>query len=83
MAWKEMLKNQRPDQIIKVNVQKSDETWELMNLEDFISFVEEYETKFNKVGGASSFSLGLGGGCGNKNDAQVINFEINNWQFKR
>jgi CRISPR/Cas system CSM-associated protein Csm5 (group 7 of RAMP superfamily) len=40
-----------------------------MNLDDFIDFIEEYETSFNKAKSISSYSIGFGGGCATKNDA--------------
>ena len=40
-----------------------------MNLDCFIEFVEGYESDFEEVLGISSYSLGLQGGCGTKNDA--------------
>ncbi len=52
-----------------------------MNLDWFIEFVEGYESEFDEVLGISSYSLGLQGGCGTKNGAQKISFEINDWKF--
>lgn len=81
MFYKNLRKNLKSGQLIKVRVEKENGYEEVMDLDDFISFVEGYPNKgYKSITAVESYSLGMGGGCSMKK--QIIrDLEINGWIF--
>lgn len=64
MFYKNMRKNLKAGQLIKVRVEKENGREEVMDLDDFINFVEGYPDKsYKSIIAIESYSLGMGGGC--------------------
>ena len=67
MFYKNLRTKLKAGQLIKVRVEKENGREEVMDLDDFISFVEGYPDKgYKSITAIESYSLGMGGGCSMK-----------------
>lgn len=81
MFYKKMLSNTKSNEAVKVLVKKSSGSKELMMLEDFISWVEGYNSDdLEEVLEVQLYRLKLHGGCASK-EQKGIKLNVNNWEF--